>query len=426
MKKILISLSIIGVVATIATGATIALFNDTETSTGNILVAGTMDLKVDHTWQTYNDIACNTCDLTLISDPTNMVVARNDVSVTAYPAVLVGSNHPSGFNPPNWFHSAWTAQNHPILAAANAKWIWEDDPTDQADIEVDTTYTFRKTFEWYGPVITSDLWFAVGSDNSVEVWLNGEKIAENTGEYGYRLESMLEIPGTVLTNKIDQGENTLEFVIKNFAQPGGNYLTNPAGLIYKFYLSGDCQGTYFKQHCNLWGLKDLEDGDTFWNFDDVKPGDHGINVISLHAYNNDAYACLIANHIVDAEETVVDPEIAAGDTIQSVVGELSQFIKFFAWEDDNDGVYEGEPIIANLNSPFATAIGEISLTESNTKYVGLAWCAGTQGLTDNTITCDGSSMDDIAQTDILTAYFTAYAEQQRNNGDFDCANVELP
>ncbi|MCH8741870.1 hypothetical protein IH779_03130, partial [Patescibacteria group bacterium] len=43
MKKILISISIIGIAAAVAVGGTIAFFNDTETSTGNIFVAGTID-----------------------------------------------------------------------------------------------------------------------------------------------------------------------------------------------------------------------------------------------------------------------------------------------------------------------------------------------------------------------------------------------
>jgi len=48
-KKILISLSVIGVVAAIAIGGTIAYFSDTETSTGNTFTAGTLDLKIDST-----------------------------------------------------------------------------------------------------------------------------------------------------------------------------------------------------------------------------------------------------------------------------------------------------------------------------------------------------------------------------------------
>lgn len=47
MKKIAISLGIIGVVAAIVIGATTAYFSDTETSTGNTFTAGILDLKVD-------------------------------------------------------------------------------------------------------------------------------------------------------------------------------------------------------------------------------------------------------------------------------------------------------------------------------------------------------------------------------------------
>jgi len=53
MKKILVSLSIIGVVAAIAIGGTIAYFSDTETSVGNTLTAGVLDLKIrdgDEKW----------------------------------------------------------------------------------------------------------------------------------------------------------------------------------------------------------------------------------------------------------------------------------------------------------------------------------------------------------------------------------------
>jgi len=46
-KKILISLSIIGIIAAIAVGGTIAYFSDTETSTGNTFTAGTIDISVN-------------------------------------------------------------------------------------------------------------------------------------------------------------------------------------------------------------------------------------------------------------------------------------------------------------------------------------------------------------------------------------------
>lgn len=55
MKKILLSLSIIGVVATIAIGGTIAYFSDTESSKGNTLTAGVLDLKIRDQDEAYGD-----------------------------------------------------------------------------------------------------------------------------------------------------------------------------------------------------------------------------------------------------------------------------------------------------------------------------------------------------------------------------------
>ena len=46
-KKIIVSLAVIGVVAAIAVGGTVAYFSDTETSTGNTFTAGTIDIAVN-------------------------------------------------------------------------------------------------------------------------------------------------------------------------------------------------------------------------------------------------------------------------------------------------------------------------------------------------------------------------------------------
>ena len=89
-KKLIISLSIIGVVAVAAIGATVAYYNDTETSTGNIFTAGTLDLKVDHTRASYNGEECETCHLKVVSDSTTVVGSS--------PAVELSFVHP-----------AWTA-----------------------------------------------------------------------------------------------------------------------------------------------------------------------------------------------------------------------------------------------------------------------------------------------------------------------------
>ena len=419
MKKILISLSIIGAVAAIATGATIALFNDTETSTGNIFVAGTMDLKVDHVRQTYNDVDCKTCSVVLISDLTNMVVEKNGGSIPPYPAVYVGSNSPY------FIHTAWTAEEDPILAAAGAKWIWESDPTRAEDTNNNVTYTFEKDFEWWGPIVSTDLFMAVGSDNSVEVWLNGTKIGENLGEYGYRQESMLHIPAASITPYILQGNNVLKFIVKNWALENSTPFTNPAGLIYKFSIDGKCGDDWFKTHCKLWGEKDLTGSEHFFNFDDVKPGDRGTNIISLHVFGNNAYSCLLVTNPADNENGVVEAE--GNDPGEP--GELSQFLSAVLWEDTtHDNAYNaGEPI---LYGPAALEdlknMNRLPLTATSTAYIGLAWCLGTQIVDGTGIHCSGVGNQDISQTDSFLASLTAYVEQQRNNENFNCASVVLP
>ena len=52
MKKILLSLAIIGVAAAVVVGATSAYFSDTETSSGNTFTAGTIDLTLGGTGAT--------------------------------------------------------------------------------------------------------------------------------------------------------------------------------------------------------------------------------------------------------------------------------------------------------------------------------------------------------------------------------------
>jgi len=47
MKKIAISLGIIGVVGAIVIGGTIAYFSDTETSTGNTFSTGVIDIDIN-------------------------------------------------------------------------------------------------------------------------------------------------------------------------------------------------------------------------------------------------------------------------------------------------------------------------------------------------------------------------------------------
>jgi predicted ribosomally synthesized peptide with SipW-like signal peptide len=412
-KKLLISLSIIGVVAAVAIGATIAYYNDVETSTGNIFVAGTMDLKVDHVWQTYNGIECNTCSVKVYSSNNqgDMVTKRNDVAFTTpYPAVLA------------WKPSAWMTEAS-FDSSGEAKWIWEHNPTQSPqDTETNTSYSIEKTFNWMGPVTGATLDLALGSDNMYAVYLNSNKIGEGLSEKNFLSPDHIT---SIDASYFLQGTNVLKFVVTNKGVPGSNSFSNPAGLIYKFTINGNCGDNYFKQNCKLWGEKDLAGGDTFFNFTDVKPGDQGTNIISMHVFGNNAYGCLLVTNPVDNENGVVDSEV--GDIGEP--GELSQFLSAVLWSDANKNKqYDaGETI---LYGPAALKdmknMNDLPLIASNTVYIGLAWCLGTQTVDGTGIHCSGTGNQDIAQTDIFLASLTAYAEQQRNNENFTCASVILP
>lgn len=423
MKKILISLSIIGIVAAIVIGATVAYFNDTETSVGNILVAGTLDLKVDHIWQTYNDAECKTCSVEIKSDTSNTVTGTNggaDPFPFPHPAVQVNKPHP-----------AWTVTSD----IPGATWIWATDPTLEADTTHDVYYTFQKTFEWWGPVTGATLYLGVGTDNGYQVKLNGDIVGTDWTEYNYKSPADTY---SGFGSYIIQGTNTLEIEVKNKGMLGGTPAKNPAGLLYKLTINGNCGDNYFKTHCKLWGLKDLGPGDYFWNLDDIKPDYHGTNVISLHAYDNDAWVCLIIHDKEDSENTWTEPEQSAGDTTGGVLeGELSQYLEVGLWLDANQNnqydagetvLYEGSLANGPIRMRVFDSTNGLKLVASNTYYIGLAWCFGDQTINQGTgiITCDGSGNNDKAQTDSMVAKITAYAEQWRNNPNFQCANVTLP
>ena len=432
MKRILFSLGTLIVVAAVVVGGTLAFYNDTETSTGNIFTAGSIDLRVDHTKQTYNGIDCATCSVTLVSDTTDVVTERRTGGSTGNfdDGVLDGAFVP---------HNAVVIVPHPAWATIpGANWIWEQNPVTFDDTLNNAVYTFEKTFTWNGgPVEDVSLAFSLASDNGYRIYLNGNLVDSDGGEFNY--SSVTVIPEGSIKPFLVLGSNTLKIQVQNHTYPGGPSV-NPAGLIYKLTIDGNCEDNYFQQQCHLWNDKDLDETDQFFNFDDVKPGDWGTNVISLHVFDNDAYACLIIGDKDDQEHLLLDTEEDAGDAPNQGndlgFGELSNYIEVFTWLDaDNDGLYDGgEAVIggptlmsdahslANLDSET-----DLWLTATTTDYIGLAWCAGTlSAIADQPFDCDGSGNQNDAQSDSFEASLTAYAEQTRNNGQFLCENALLP
>lgn len=210
-------------------------------------------------------------------------------------------------------------------------------------------------------------------------------------------------------------------------------------------LGSACDGT--------WEATDLG-AETFFNFDDIKPGDEGENTISLHVDSNDAYACVDVSLTANDDVSSTEPELEAGDTQNTgslFDGELAQNINFFAWSDwgptpgfGNDSILDGEgdniwqanepELFSNGSGPASDVLdGEsYTLADSNTgalagnstSYIGLAWCAGTMDVsTPGTILCDGAGMGNIAQTDSMEATIAFRIEQARNNENFECGDI---
>ncbi|OHB15867.1 MAG: hypothetical protein A2431_01240 [Candidatus Zambryskibacteria bacterium RIFOXYC1_FULL_39_10] len=424
MKKILLSLGTLVVVGAVVWGATAAFYNDTETSSGNIFVAGSIDLKVDHLAQTYNGDDCETCSLTLYSgDGGAQVVGGTNTVLTTFPfpAVLV--------TPTSITTQYWTTHG-------TADWIWASPATLVGDDGTlgDVTYTFEHEFTWWGAAVDVNLLMDVAGDNQYQVLLNGTPIA--TGVGGAQYTTLDPVSEALFLAQVQPGPNTLTFVVTNLVNtPAQNNtpLNNPGGLLYYLTVTRDPEdcdaNSEFQLACQLWTETDLDGSQTFFNFGDIKPSDWGTNLISLHVSSNDAYACLFPNNIVDAENVRIEPEATAGDPTDGTVadGELSQFVKVFAWADDGDGVYEGEQVLVTENTPFnlvPSVIAAMDLSANDTDYIGLSWCVGTQTLVGDVIGCSGSAVGiDQAQTDSVSAALTAYAVQQRNNDNFTCAQA---
>lgn len=183
-----------------------------------------------------------------------------------------------------------------------------------------------------------------------------------------------------------------------------------------------------------WFAKDLT-SEKFFYFEDVKPGDYFHRNISLHVENNPAWVCLFVKNKQDDDNGLTEPEVDAGDQTDGMgEGELSQYLQVKAWRDDNDTIHQNdEPFL--IDSFFAN-FTYIPIADSTTgtgpldpsipaEIIAIELCAGTQSVDSNTgaISCNGSSMDNIVQTDILTADISLYVEQYKNNLDFKCSDV---
>ena len=195
-----------------------------------------------------------------------------------------------------------------------------------------------------------------------------------------------------------------------------------------------------------WELTDLTD-QLFFNFTDLKPGDWGEDTVSMHVYDNDAWACVTFKNLVNKDNTCTEPEKADDphqdgncgiNTPGEPAGELAQNLYFVFWADDGNNIWEtNEPILmqglasdvlGGKTYPIADSTFSIAgmpgtpLTGSKDYYIGKAWCFGTMGsmVSGQHPTCNGQAVNNASQSDSLTGDIIFYAEQARNNPGFVC------
>lgn len=169
-----------------------------------------------------------------------------------------------------------------------------------------------------------------------------------------------------------------------------------------------------------WALKDLEPtSDKFFSFNDIKPGDEGTNVISLHVENNEAWVCAAVTNLASDDNGLTEPEGDVDSTDGVGNGELDEEMLWTIWIDDNNnGVEDGETVLATGNPTngmlalYDSTTGA-PLSPASTTYLGVSW------------TLPAESGNE-TQTDSLTGDISFSVVQSRNNDNFVCGDVEVP
>lgn len=120
----------------------------------------------------------------------------------------------------NFIHSAWTINLSP------ARWI-----SDAPDTLIRTAERTDRYFTRFIniPCAPSSVVVRIGADNSFWTYVNGQGIPNcfDTSENNFK-----RITTCNLTPFFNQGDNVVEWRVENWKQTGGNYKTNPTGLIF--------------------------------------------------------------------------------------------------------------------------------------------------------------------------------------------------
>lgn len=219
----------------------------------------------------------------------------------------------------------------------------------------------------------------------------------------------------------------------------------PSGWTY-CYWDQDNSGTIVgdevteENRCSCkWDERDLT-SEKFFDFANLLPGDQGEATISMHVIGDDAYVRTKIDNIWNKDNGCNDPETEAGDhSCGDWGGELGENMTFVLWadmgsvwgyqNDPGEDPEEGDNILNTLYEYGTMEIGDgnksagkwvypgFPLRDCTTYYFGTAWCVGTMTVHPGTyaMICDGSTADNIIQTDSYSSDVTYEVQQVSNN-----------
>jgi len=409
-KKIIASLATIAVVTAAGIGGTIAYFSDVEKSSGNVIVTGNIDLTVDHAKQTYNGEECvGNCNATGGELIQNGGFETPDVATGNYKIYTE-----SDFGTTKWHVESgagleiqdnvagtpYEGQQYAELDSDNSSVISQTIATAAAK-------KYRLTF-WYSPRLNN------GTDNTVGIKVlvagdSGAIVNDSINETSVTSNNWTKATYDFIATDSD---TKIKFSDLGNSNSLGGYLDDISVKELK------CDESHFATGgtCALWNARNLAVGDTFWSFRDVKPGDFGTNVISLHVFNNPAWACMSVN------------PTAGSSTI------IGNGINVKLWRDaDCDGAWDsGEvnllgtvaqiPLAQLVNQKLYDHTDDVQLLpDTDNQCVAINWCAGTF----NGGVCDPSVMGNNAQDQTYGADVVLEAIQTRHNTDFVCASSTI-
>lgn len=194
------------------------------------------------------------------------------------------------------------------------------------------------------------------------------------------------------------GSSTLALFSDTEASQDNSFVTGALDLKL------DWNESYNGEHIEAQSLTD-NPGPIF-DFEDIKPGDHGEATVSIHLEDNPGWVWMRAKVTADREVVITEPERSMGDTDPD--GELNDELIFTIWKDDGDNVLqEDEEVIkqGNLRDIQSdlrkgTLLGEFDA--SQTHYIGIKWELPRE--VGNRVQKDKIDMD-----------FEFYTEQRRHN-----------